>query len=344
MFRSQGDVGIATGTALAQAHNEALYSGLKAAGLQVIPVDTFHLLQEVVASPGTNGFTNVVDKACPVGSSLTCNPTQYVTPDAATSYMFADGVHPSSAVHEMLGQYALSILEAPRLQQVLNHSAQTAGRSRADQVSWHLDDRPVDVLSWWGNLRGDMQRYAHADLYYGMAPTGLFGVDWARDGMVVGGFAGYGRLDADFGNSQGDFTQSDTSLGLFAGWYGERAWVNGQVSYSCLDYDVTRKVHLDPATCEHTGSPEGSNLTAALNAGYEFGTEGGFRHGPVAAVIWQRVKLDGYTESNTSATALGYEEQSMDSTVGRIGWQARFDGGSVKPYVQVTYDHEFEDS
>ncbi|HEC0921011.1 TPA: autotransporter domain-containing protein, partial [Escherichia coli] len=118
----------------------------------------------------------------------------------------------------------------------------------------------------------------------GLAPAGLFGVDWSRDGMVFGGFGGYGRMDADFGNSRGDFTQSDTTLGLFAGWYGERAWVNGQVSYSWLDYDVTRKVQLGPATREHGGSADGSNLTAAINAGYEFGTEGGFRHGPVAAV------------------------------------------------------------
>ena len=115
-------------------------------------------------------------------------------------------------------------------------------------------------------------------------------------------------------------------FGGFAGWYGDRAWVNGQVSYSWLDYDVTRKVHLGPATREHKGSPEGSNLTAALNAGYEFGQEGSFRHGPVAAVIWQQVKLDGYEESNPSATALGYGNQDVDSTVGRIGWQARFDG------------------
>ncbi|WP_293713949.1 autotransporter domain-containing protein, partial [Stenotrophomonas sp. UBA7606] len=61
------------------------------------------------------------------------------------------------------------------------------------------------------------------------------------------------------------------------------------------------------------------------------------------AVIWQKAKLDGYTESNASATALGYGDQDVDSTVGRIGWQARFDGGTVQPYVQVTYDHEFED-
>ncbi len=344
--RAQGPVAMAQGTALAKAYNDALFGGLKAAGLQVIPLDTFHLLQEIVASPGTYGFSNISGTACQpqiTAQSLTCNPTSYVRPDAASTYMFADGVHPTSATHQMLGQYAISILEAPRLQQILTHSAQTVGRARADQVGFHVAGRPAEGTSWWGNLRGDMQRYAHADLYDGMAPAGLFGVDWTRDGMVVGGFAGYGRMDADFGNNKGDFKQSDTTLGLFAGWYGDNMWVNGQVSYSWLDYDVSRKLQLGPATRLHQGSPEGSNLTAAVNAGYEFGTEGGLRHGPVAAVIWQRVKLDGYLESNLSSSALGYADQELDSTVGRIGWQARFDGGSVKPYVQVTYDHEFQD-
>jgi outer membrane lipase/esterase len=96
-------------------------------------------------------------------------------------------------------------------------------------------------------VRGDLQRYDHADLYDGLAPAGLFGIDWARDGMVFGGFAGFGRLNADFGNSRGDFTQKDTTAGLFAGWYG-RIWVNGQVSYTWLSYDVNRKVQLGPAT------------------------------------------------------------------------------------------------
>ncbi|WP_305806498.1 autotransporter domain-containing protein [Stenotrophomonas sp. YIM B06876] len=344
--RVQGPVAMAQGTALAQAYNDALFGGLKTAGLQVIPLDTFHVLQELVANPGMYGFTNVTGTACQpqiTASSLTCNPTSYVTPNAAHTYVFADGVHPSSAAHEMLGQYALSILEAPRLQQILTHSAQTVGRARADQVGFHAQGRPADGMSWWGNVRGDMQRYAHADLYDGMAPAGLFGIDWARDGMMLGGFAGYGRMDADFGHRKGDFTQSDTTAGVFAGWYGEQAWVNAQLSYSWLDYDVTRKLQLGPAERVHRGSPKGSNVTAAVNVGYEFGQQGGFRTGPVAAVIWQKVKLDGYTESNPSASALGYADQKADSTVGRIGWQARFDGGSVQPYVQVTYDHEFED-
>ncbi|NIJ68824.1 autotransporter domain-containing protein [Xanthomonas sp. 60] len=343
MARTGGQAMMAQFTGISSAYNTALYNGLAQAGVNFIPLDTFSILREIVASPGAYGFRNVTSPACTVASSVACNPTSLVAPDAATAYLFADGIHPSAATHEILGQYAVSVLEAPRLQQVLTRSAQSVGRARADQVSLHLGGAPADGLSWWGGLRGDMQRYDHADLYDGLAPAGLFGVDWTRDGMVFGGFAGYGRMDADFGNSMGDFTQSDTTAGLFAGWYGENVWVNGQVSYSWLDYDVTRKVNLGPATREHKGSPEGSNLTAALNAGYEFGQEGGFRHGPIAAVTWQKVKLDGYLESNPSATALGYNDQDLDSTVGRIGWQARLDGGTLKPYVQVTYDHEFED-
>lgn len=338
-FRAQGT----TGTVLAATYNAALFGGLKSAGLEVIPVDTFHILQEIVADPAAYGFTNVTDPACTMDLPL-CNPTSLVEPNAQNTYLFADGVHPTTATHQILGQYALSILEGPRLQQVLTHSAAASGRARADQVAWHLDGKPeADGIRWWGSVRGDYQRYDHADLYDGLAPAGLFGVDWNRGDLVFGGFAGYGRMDADFGQSRGDFTRDDTTLGGFFGWYTGPVWVNAQVSYSWLGYDVTRKVQLGAATREHKGSPDGSNLTAALNAGYELG-EGSFKHGPVVGLTWQQVKLDGYVESNESATALGYGDQDVDSLVGRVGWQFRLDNLPVKPYLQVSYDHEFEDN
>ncbi|WP_045728097.1 autotransporter domain-containing esterase [Xanthomonas sp. GPE 39] len=343
--RAAGANAMAQGTALSSAYNTALFAGLKSAGLRVIPVDSFHLLQELVANPAMYGFTNVTGTACQpqiTAQSFTCNPTTYVSPTAPETYVFADGVHPTGYTHELLSQYTLSILEGPRLQQVLTRSAQMVGRARADQVAWHVDGRPeADGMRWWGNLRGDMQRYQHGDLYDGMAPAGLFGLDWSRGEWVFGGFGGFGRVDADFGNSSGKYTQKDSTLGGFAGWYGEQAWVNAQISYSWLRYDVTRKVNLGPASIEHKGSPDGSNLTAALQGGYEFGL-GPFKTGPVAAAIWQKVKRDGYTESNLDSSALGYNNQSVESMVGRIGWKASLDVGIVKPYLQATYDHEFK--
>ena len=52
-FRAGGAAAMGQGTALATAYNDALFGGLAANGLRVIPVDTFHFLQEVVADPGT---------------------------------------------------------------------------------------------------------------------------------------------------------------------------------------------------------------------------------------------------------------------------------------------------
>src|SRR3546814_13543376 len=58
-FRAGGAAAMGQGTALAAAYNDARFGGLAANGLRVIPVDTFHFLQAVVADPGFYGFANV---------------------------------------------------------------------------------------------------------------------------------------------------------------------------------------------------------------------------------------------------------------------------------------------
>jgi outer membrane lipase/esterase len=181
-------------------------------------------------------------------------------------------------------------------------------------------------------------------LYDGLVPSGLFGVDLARGNWVFGGFAGYGRGKLDFGPSTGGFDQSDATIGGFAGWYGDKAWVNGQISYTKLSYDVERDVQLGPVTRSHTGSPDGDNLGLALAAGYEFG-EGAFRHGPVASVVSQKVEVDGYAEAEGGSTALTYPTQELDSLIGSLGWQASYAlNEHVSPYARLTRDHEFEDA
>ena len=347
--RAGGPAGMAQGTALATAYNNALFGGLSSAGLRVIPVDTFHFLQEVAANPSQYGFRNVTDPGCLTPSSVTCNPTAYVSPDVPNTYLFADGVHPTVGAHLILSQLAVSALEGPRQIALLPHSAATIGRSRADRVSGHVLGKPdADGMRWWADVRGDNQRFDKGDTgagFDGGGPSLLFGVDWASGNLVYGAFAGYGQQKIDYGDRAGEFDQSDTSLGGFVGWHDDQGlWANAQLSYSKLAFDVDREVTLGPATRTHSGSPDGDNLSVGIDAGWEFG-DGALRHGPVIGALWQSIDVDGYAESQPNlSTSLAFPDQSYDSLIGSAGWQASYAiSEHVKPYTRLTYDHEFED-
>ncbi|MBU8976697.1 MULTISPECIES: autotransporter domain-containing protein [unclassified Lysobacter] len=347
-FRAQGAAGAAAGTALATGYNNGLYSGLASAGARFIPVDTFSLLREIVANPAPYGITNTTGTACNpqvTAQSITCNPGTYATPNAPDTYVFADGVHPTTKAHEILADYALSLLDAPRQLAVLPHSEAMVGRARADRVGAQAASRPdVDGMRWWADVRGDSQRYGHGDNYDGFGPTLSVGLDWANGGLVYGGFAGYGQQKMDWGLNRGGWDQDDASLGGYLGWTGGAAWVNGQVSYTWVSYDIDRRVNLGPTSRVHSGSPDGTNLTAAINAGWNFG-DGAFKHGPVVQLLSQTIEVDAYDENSTEATALSFGKQEFDSLIGSVGWQVNYAlNDHLQPYAKLTYDHEFEDS
>src|SRR5690606_27572132 len=240
-FLAQGPAAAGQGTALSVAYNDALYGGLEAQGLQVIPLDTFTFLREVVASPATYGLGNVTGTACQpqiTAQSLTCNPGTYVSPGADRNYLFADGVHPSSAGHRAIADLAMAQIEGPRQIAVLPRSAAMTGRGRAERVGARLPgwlemprrDRSVCVGAqlpslagqqgrrWWPDLRGDFQRYGHGDNYDGAGPALTAGLGWGSGGLAYGGFVGYGRQANDWGQRRGNWDQTEATLGGFAGW------------------------------------------------------------------------------------------------------------------------------
>lgn len=351
-FRAQGATAMAQGTALSTAYNQALFSGLAAQNLRVIPLDTFHFLNEVVANPAAYGFRNVTGTACQpqiIAQSLTCNPNSYVAPDAPFAYLFADGVHPTTGAHKIVADYASSVIEGPRQVAMIGLSEAMIGRARTEVVgTWLANPISEAGTRWWADVRHDGQRIgpgSSADWYDGGGPTVTVGVDWAQENTVLGVFGGYGRQWFDWGLRRGDYTQSDATIGAYGGWHAGNAWVNGQVSYTRLDVDTERRVPLGLAARIHHGSTKGENLTAALNAGYQFG-DGAFTHGPVASVIWQKIDLDGFAESDPAlSTSLAYPEQNRDSLIGSAGWQLRIQASEhFAPFARLTYDHEFEDA
>ena len=342
---SQGAAGSAGITQLVDAYNATLFGTLAADGLRVIPLDTYDLLHEITADPGTYGFTNVTTPACGTAASLGCTAANFVDPNAASTYVFADGVHPTTAAHQVLAQYAISILEAPNQMAVLPHSEAVIGRARAERIAANAASRPADeAVRWWGTVNGDFQRYGKGDLYDGSGATLDVGFDMRSGGLVYGGFAGWGRQNLDWGRRKGDFSQDDGTLGGFVGWHGENGWVDGQVSYSWLGFDTSRQVVLGAATRTHEGSADGSNVSAGVSGGWMF-HNGNWHNGPVGSLLWQRIDVDGFSESDpTLSTSLAYPDQQFRSLIGSLGWQLSYTPSDrIQPYARVTWDHEFHD-
>ena len=343
---SQGPAGSAGITQLVAGYNATLFGGLAAAGLRVIPLDTFSLLQEISADPGTYGFANVTTPACGAAPSLGCTAANFVDPTAASTYGFADGVHPTTATHKLLAQYAISTLEAPNQMAVLPHSEAVIGRSRADRVAANAATRPAgEGMRWWSSVNGDFQRYGDGDLYDGNGATLDVGLDWRSGNLVYGAFGGWGRQNLDWGHAMGDFSQDDGSLGGFLGWHGDNGWVDGQLSYSWLGFDTNRKIALGAATRTQHGSTNGANISAGVSGGWNF-REGNWTQGPVGSLLWQRIDVDGFAENDpTLSTSLAYPDQRFRSLIGSLGWQVSYaPSDRIQPYARLTWDHEFRET
>jgi hypothetical protein len=85
-------------TAVATAYNNALYGGLTQAGIEFIPLDTFTILREIVASPTTYGFRNVTDSIDYTANNVfneICYCTHYSAPFA---FLGAEGKVPPWAL------------------------------------------------------------------------------------------------------------------------------------------------------------------------------------------------------------------------------------------------------
>ncbi len=99
--------GLSTLTTL---HNSGLSStltGFQQTGLNIIPVDVNSLVREIQANPGKYGFQDAT-KSCLVGdfSAIAAGTaTLCSNPD---DFAFFDGVHPSTRVHQLIAQAALS--------------------------------------------------------------------------------------------------------------------------------------------------------------------------------------------------------------------------------------------
>ena len=344
-----------SGTMLANLYNQTMYSGAVATGANIIPLDTFSLLQQVAANPKAYGFTNMTQKACNTSSSLLCGSSNLVVPGANESYFFADGIHPSGRAHQMIADYASAIVTAPSLIGVLPHIATTAGLATSERLQSHInqiqssEQKPARKL--WAT--GDFENQDIAGFEGDSNTQVLLGVDFAHPNSAHAVTGLYGNI------TQKDFENSGVRTGLsnidleevgFGVYHSNTldklggVQLNGAVGFGNLDVDVTRAVTLGGNKQEFNSNADGKRYYANLQAGYPMQLSS-LAITPYIGATASRVRLDALKEQEMSGIAMQFDEQKYTTTYGKLGVKANHNlGDSLNVFGDIHYQKQLSDN
>lgn len=354
-FTALGPATAGAATALAANFNTALFAGLQSNGISVIPVDTFSLLNDVRANAAAFGFTNITGVACgpfppfaPTGgNSQFCNATNLVAQGAATSFLFADGVHPTTGAHRVVADYVVSLLEGPQQYSLL---AEAPLRSRESHI------RTLDAGLMTGS-RGEVGKWtAFAAVDGGKFDLDASGINpqlksdqksvtvgftiRASEAVTVGVAVGKSENEASFGGNLGGFDTDESTLSAFASMKSGGFYANAALSVADVDFEnVHRNIQLGQVLRTARGNTNGSNSSGHIAFGYDFNM-GKLTFGPLVSVTSQNITVNEVIEDGAGSANLKILKQERNSTVTSAGLRASFDLGNLTPFARVTYDQE----
>lgn len=350
----QGASAASSLTSLSLAYNGTLNAGLGSLGKGIIPVDTYSLLNEVIANPRAYGFTNVTNEACGVGSSsVQCGPAGSGAPytyaaGANQTYLFADGVHPTTAADVMLGQYVISILNAPGYASLLAEAplASIQAQNRAIRNQMLADGQGSDTRVFANVDYGD-QRFDGSDSSPRTKSNNVnltFGADVRFNENWSGGVAmNVGQHNADFSGGGGYKLQDVSGLG-YLNWHQGGGYIGGYVDFGQDNFsEIERKIQLGNMLRTENAKADGNHVGGGITGGYWFDMSS-LRTGPFATVEWQSIKVNSYSESSSDSTAMWFGSQQRDAQISTLGWrlEGHWQAGNtmLSPYAELAWNYD----
>jgi len=348
---SVGPAGAAQLTAISQLFNTTLFAGLNATGGPTIRFNAFGLLNEVTANPGLYGFTNATLPACGTTSSFLCTPASLIAPNAAQTFVFADGVHPTTATHALIAQAITSMITGPQQMATLGDApfrVEDANYRALDGRMWSSLDAPRTqgkLEAWVAYDYGSTDMQAGLNNGSGHNNTVAVGGDMKlSDRALAGIMLGYTDTKGDFGGEGGGFTLRQPVWTLYAG-YGEGPWYLGAtLGAGSLDYsNVNRNIDLGAAVRNESGQTRGYEYTARLLGGYWFKYQD-ILHGPYVRATYTKAIVRQFSETGADSLSLSYGQQDNDQMLWSAGWQIAGKFGGIRPFARVTWEYDSQDN
>ncbi len=337
----------------ASLYNSNLYAALNTLDANVIPANTFGLLQEVAADPSAFGFSNTTGVACnmparttgandPASTSLACTPANLVTPTANEDYLFADDIHPSGRTHRILAQYYQSLLSAPSAIGQLPSAITRQGTSDYQALNHRLETLPTNKNSVWidGGVSNIDSNDATTD---GVNPSVTIGAGFGGERSHTGAYAKFGWENYQLSDVISADVQS-RGVGLYHRHELDKVGINLQAGVDRLSVDTDRQIAWEGAARTHNATAKGTRLHAGAQVGVTLGT-GAVSYRPYLGVNAQEVTIKDLVENNSElATAMRFHNQKQTSLQGEIGVNAAYQlADKHRLYGGVGYTHEFKD-
>ncbi|HEY7244581.1 MAG TPA: autotransporter domain-containing protein [Xanthobacteraceae bacterium] len=313
------------------------------------------------------------------GYGFLCAPTTTPSPnygylvsaDATQTHLYMDGTHLTQAGQLIVADYIYSLIVAPS---EISYLAEAPVKTRAtvintidNQIAVSLG-QPGIYHAW---VSGDVSWLKMTTPYSGFPDdpgtpvAAVAGFDFRlTPNWLLGVAFSTGRTKQTF-SLGGDYTLRENAVSGYAAYLNGPFWGNIVISEGSLHYDTNRQVPIGITVQPNYGSTSGSNPSLFLETGYNFTTPLGYAyapyptktrapvaafnlvHGPVAGITFQRVKVDGFAETDAFAalggfTALSFSDQTRKSAVSELGYKATMNIGYWQPFAKLVWNHEMD--
>lgn len=331
------------------AYNTQRWNDLTAAGVHYIPADLDSVFKYVARNPTQFGFTPFTALAT---SSPSTAPAilSILTEEQQQTYLFIDGKHLTTAGQMIVADYEYSLLTAPGEISFLAESTIQTTLSRTSIIQRQIELSgnnlgPNNINCWVAMDANSLSTDAHSHFpdASGNPFQGTIGADYrTQSNLIIGGALSIGTTSQDF-STGGEYTQNTQVISVYAAYQNNHFWGNALASYGWIQNDINRAVQLGRFTDHNQGDADGHSVALALRGGSDF-TIGQLTTGPVIGVIFQEGHIDGFTEYGiTGTTSLSFDSQTRESQIMQLGWKGSIEFGVLKPFVEVTWNHEWND-
>ncbi len=338
-------LGTELGDAFSNAHNQQLPGQMAAlhatTGANILVLNEQQLLATVIANPAAYGFANVTNAcinvtACVSGSTAVQN-----------TYVFWDGVHPTTHAQNIIAQYAakslngfeslsvaarLGTTDAQDFASLLGNRMETL-RAAGTGFTYNIQSNsyappadantdPAQKLSLYitGSGSFDSRNNTATTLgYNGNSTAVALGADYAispaiRIGLAAGITNGHANV-----NQGGHVDDNTANIGLYALATQGPIYEELSAAYGDNWYNIKHPAVLGGNI---QGKPNGASYSVNATAGYVFPITPNLSLTPSAGLDYTNVSLQSYTESGDPLLTQSVAGQGYQQLLGQAGVEA----------------------